>query len=325
MKLARRRFLHLATAAVMLPTTSRLAWGEDYPARPVRLMVPAAAGGGVDIVARLIGQVLSERFGQPFVVENRPGAGSNIGTAAVVHAAPDGYTLLLISSANVTNATLYGELNFNFVRDIEPIAGIMRVPEIVAVNPAVPAETIPAFVAYSKANPGKLNMGSAGIGSPSHLAGELFKMMSGAEIVHVPYRGISLALTDLLGGQVQFMISSIPSMIGYIKAGKLRALGVTTVARSEQLPDVPAVGEFIPGYEATQWYGVGAPSKTPSEIVDKLNKEINASLADPKVKGNLAAADGIALAGPPESFATLINSETEKWAKVIKFAGMKPE
>ena len=277
-----------------------------------------------DIVARLIGQWLSERLGQPFIIENRPGAGSNIATEAVVRAPPDGYTLLLVGPPNAINATLYDKLNFNFIRDIAPVASIVRVPNVMVVNPSVPAKTVPEFIAYAKANPGKINMASAGIGSSAHVAGELFKMMTGVDMVHVPYRGAAPALTDLLGGQVQVCSPRMPASIEYIKAGKLRALAVTTATRSEALPDVPTVGEFVPGYEASSWYGVGAPKNTPAEIVDKLNKEINAALADPKIKARLADLGGTALAGSPADFGKLIADETEKWGKVIRAANIKP-
>jgi tripartite-type tricarboxylate transporter receptor subunit TctC len=325
MELPRRKFLLLAAGAAALPAASPIARAQTYPARPVRLIVATAAGGGNDIVARLTGQVLSERFGQPFVIENRPGAGGNIGTEAVVRAPADGYTLLLVSSGNATNAALYDKLTFNFMRDIAPVAGIMRVSEIMALNPSVPAKTVPAFIAYSKANPGEVNMGSGGIGSPSHLAGEMFKMMSGAEMVHVPYRGMALALQDLLAGQVQIVIGSIPSMIEYVRAGKLCALAVTTATGSEMLHDVPAVGESVPGYNTNQWYGIGMPSKTPIEIVEKLNKEINATLVDPKIRARLADLGGTAFPSSPAEFRQFIAAETEKWAKVVKFAGIKPE
>ena len=282
MKLPRRQFLHLAAGAAALPAVSRIAWAQAYPTRPVRIIVGFAAGGAADIIARLIGQWLSERLGQPFVIENRPGAGSNIATEAVVRAPPDGYTLLLVGTANAINATLYDKLNFNFIRDIAPVAGIIRVPNVMVVNPSVPAKTVPEFIAYAKANPGKINMASGGIGTAAHVSGELFKMMAGVDMVHVPYRGAAPALTDLLGGQVQVMFASMPSSIEHIRAGKLRALAVTTATRSEALPDIPTVGEFVPGYEASAWYGVGAPKDTPAEIVDKLNKEINAASPIPR-------------------------------------------
>ena len=325
MGLPRRKFLLAAAGAAALPVASRVAKAQTYPARPVRLIVATAAGGGNDIIARLMGQALSERLGQPFVIENRPGAGGNIGTEAVVRAPADGYTLLLVSSGNATNAALYDKLTFDFMRDIAPVAGIMRVPEIMALNPSVPAKTVPEFIAYSKANPGKVNMGSGGIGSPAHLAGEMFKMMSGAEMVHVPYRGMALALQDLLAGQVQIVFGSIPSMIGYVRAGTLRALGVTTATRSEMLHDVPTVGESVPGYDTNQWYGIGVPAKTPIEIVDKLNKEIKATLADSQIMARLADLGGTVFPGSPAEFRQFIAAETEKWARVIKFAGIKPQ
>ena len=288
-------------------------------------IVGFAAGGAPDILARLMGQWLSERLGQPFVIENRPGAGSNIATEAVVRAPPDGYTLLLVSPANAINATLYDKLNFNFIRDIAPVAGIIREPHVMVVNPSVPAKTVPEFIAYAKANPGKLNMASAGNGTAAHVAGELFKMMTGVDMVHVPYRGAAPALTDLLGGQVQVMFAAMPASIEYIRAGKLRALAVTTATRSEALPDIPTVGEFVPGYEASAWFGVGAPKNTPAEIIDKLNKEINAALADPKIKARLADLGGTVLPGSPADFGKLIADETEKWGKVIRAANIKPE
>jgi tripartite-type tricarboxylate transporter receptor subunit TctC len=325
MKLPRRRFLHVAAGAAALPALSSVARGQAYPTRPVRLIVATAAGGGNDITARLVGQVLSERLGQPFVIENRPGAGGNIGTEAVVRAPADGYTLLLVSSGNATNAALYDKLTFDFMRDIAPVAGIMRVPEIVALNPSVPAKTVSEFIAYSKGSPGKINMGSGGIGSPSHLAGEMFKMESGAEMVHVPYRGMALALQDLLAGQVQIVIGSIPSMIEYVRADKLRALAVTTATGSEMLHDLPSIGESVPGYDTKQWYGIGMPSKTPIEIVERLSKEINATLVDPKIRARLADLGGTAFPNSPAEFRQFIAAETEKWAKVVKFAGIKPE
>ena len=321
----RRQFLHLAAGAAALPAVSRIARAQTYPTRPVRIIVGFPPGGAADIAARLMGQWLSERLGQPFVIENRPGAGSNIATEAVVRAPADGYTLLLVSTSNAINATLYDKLNFNFIRDIAPVAGIIRVPHVMEVNPSVPAKTVPEFIAYAKANPGKINMASAGIGAAPHVSGELFKMMTGVDMVHVPYRGAAPALTDLLGGQVQVMFDTMPSSIEYIRAGKLRALAVTTATRSEALPDIPTVGDFVPGYEASAWYGVGAPKNTPAEIVDKLNKEINAGLADPKMKARLADLGGTVLAGSPADFGKLIADETEKWAKVVKFAGIKPE
>jgi tripartite-type tricarboxylate transporter receptor subunit TctC len=298
---------------------------QSYPSRSVRIVVGSAAGGGVDIIARLMGQWLSERLGAQFVVENRPGAGTNIGTDAVVKAAPDGYTLLLVSAANAINATLYEKLNFNFNRDILPVASIMRQPQAMLANLSVPAKSVPEFIAYAKANPGKVNMGSAGNGSPSHLAGELFKMMTGVNLVHVPYRGVAPALTDLLGGQMQVIFTSTASSIEYIRSDKLRALAVTPAIRLSTLPGIPTVAEFVPGYEATQWYGVGAPKNTPAEIVDRLNKEINAALADPKMRARLEDLGGTGLTGSPADFGKLIAEETEKWGKVIQAAQVKPE
>jgi tripartite-type tricarboxylate transporter receptor subunit TctC len=325
MKLPRRNFLHLAAGAAALPAASRIASAQAYPTRPVRLIVTVAAGGGADIVARLIGQWLSERLGQPFLIENRPGGGGNIGTEAVVRAPVDGYALLLCGPMNATNATLYEKLNFNFIRDIAPVAGIIVVPNVMVVNPSVPAKTVPELIAYAKANPGKINIASGPIGGPAHMAAELFKMMAGTAMLLVSYRGVAPALTDLLGGQVQVSFASMPSSIQYIRAGKLRALAVTTATRSEVLPDVPTVGEFVPGYEASTWYGVGAPKATPAEIIDKLNKEINAGLADPKMRARLADLGGTVLPGSPADFGKLIAEETEKWGKVVKFAGIKAE
>ena len=325
MKLARRRFLQLAPAVAALPAFSRMAWAQAYPTRPVRIIAAFAAGGGVDITARLIGQWLSERLGQSFVTENRPGAGGNIGTEAVVNAAPDGYTLLLATVPNAVNAALYEKLNFNFIRDIAPVAGIIRVPMVMLLHPSVPAGTLPEFVLYAKANPGKVNMASAGTGSAPHMAGELFNFMAGVNLVHVPYRGQGPALSDLLGGQVQVMFATTPGIADFIRSGRLRALAVTTAARTEMLPELPPVGEFVSGYEASQWYGMGAPESTPAGIIDKLNREINAGLADPKMKAQLAEIGGEPLTGSPSEFGTFIAEETVKWAKVVKFAGMKPE
>jgi tripartite-type tricarboxylate transporter receptor subunit TctC len=319
----RRKFLHLAAGAAALPAVSRMARAQAYPTRAVRLIVPFPAGGGNDIIARLIGQTLSERLGQPFVIENRPGAGSNIATEAVVKSSPDGYTLLFFDSSSATNATLYEKLNFNFIRDIAPVAGIFRVPLVMLVNPLVPAKTVPEFIAYAKANPGKLNMASPGSGTVTHVAGELFKVMTGVNMVHVPYRGGAPALTDLMGGQVQVYFGG--SSIEYIRAGKLRALAVTTATRSDALPDIPTVGEFVPGFEASAWFGVGAPKSTPADIIDKLNKEINAGLTDPKIMERLADLGGTALAGAPADFGKLIAEDTEKWAKVIRAANIKPD
>jgi tripartite-type tricarboxylate transporter receptor subunit TctC len=325
MKLVRRTFLQMAAGAAVPAAVSRLAWAQTYPTRPVRLIVGFTPSGATDILARLIGQWLSERLGQQFVIENRPGAGSNIGTEAVVRAPADGYTLLLVAPANAINATLYDRLNFNFIRDIAPVAGLIRVANVMEVNPSVPATTLPEFIAYAKANPGKINMASAGNGSQQHVAGELFKMMTGVSMVHVPYRGGGPALTDLLGGQVQLYFGTTASTIEYIRTGKLRALAVTTATRSQALPDVPTVGEFVPGYEASSWYGIGAPMGTPAEIVDKLNKEINAALADPRIRARLADMGGTELAGPPAEFGKLIADETEKWGKVVKISGAKPD
>jgi tripartite-type tricarboxylate transporter receptor subunit TctC len=321
----RRQFLHLTAGAAALPAVSRIARAQTYPTRPVRIVVGFAPAGGNDVVARLLGQWLSERLGQPFVIENRPGAATNIATEAVVRAPADGYTLLFVSATNAINATLYERLNFNFIRDLAPVASIASIPLVMEVNPSVPAQTVPEFIAYAKANPGKINMASAGNGSTSHISGELFKMMTAVNIVHVPYRGIAPALNDLLGGQVQVTFASMPSSIGYVRAGTLRALAVTTATRSEALPDVPTVGEFVPGYEASVWYGISAPRNTPVEVIDKLNREINAGLADPKLQARLADVGGTVLAGSPADFDKFIANETEKWAKVIKFAGVKPE
>jgi tripartite-type tricarboxylate transporter receptor subunit TctC len=325
MKLPRRTFLHLAASAAALPAVSPFAWGQAYPTRPVHLIVPIAPAGGSDIVARLIGQWLSERIGQQFVIDNRPGGGGNIGTEAVVRAPADGYTLLMVGSANATNAALYDKLNFTFIRDIAPVAGVFRGTYVMLVNPSVPAKSVPELIAYAKANPGKLNMASAGTGTVPHVAGELFKMMAGIDMAHVPYRGGGPALVDLLGGRVQVYLATTISSIGYIRAGRLRALAVTAATRSDALPDIPTVGEFLPGYEASAWYGVGAPKATPAEIVDKLNKEINAALADANMKARLADLGGTVLPGSPADFGKLIADETERWGKVVKFANIKAE
>jgi len=325
MKIPRRQFLHLAAGVAALPAASRIAWAEAYPSRPVHLIVFFAAGGGNDIVARLIGQWLSERLGQQFVIENRPGGGGNVGTEIVVRAAPDGYTLLLVSPPNATNATLYDNLSYNFIRDIAPVAGISHEPNVMVVHPSLPANTVPEFIAYAKANPSTINYASAGIGSSQHMAGELFKMMAGINMVHVPFRGSAPALTSVLGGQVQVMFASMPSSIGYVRASQLRALAVTTATRSDTLPDIPTVGDFLPGFEASPFYGVGAPKNTPPEIVERLNKEINAGLSDPNLKARLTDLGGTALPGSPAEFGKLIANETEKWAKVIKFANIKAE
>ncbi len=325
MKLSRRRFLQLAAGAAALSAVSRIAQAQTYPTQLVRVIVPYLPGGPNDILARLMGQWLSERLGQPFVIDNRPGAGGNIGTAAVVKASPDGYTLLLVATSSAINATLYEKLNFNFIRDIAPVATIIRSPGVMLVNPSFPAKTVPEFIAYAKANPGRINMASPGNGTAPHVAGELFKMMAGVDMVHVPYRGAAPALTDLLGGQVQVMFLGSVGSIEYVRTGKLRALAVTTATRSEALPDIPTVGDFVPGYESSAWFGVGAPKGTPAEIVDKLNKEINAGLADPKMKARLADLGGMVLAGSPADFGKLIAAETEKWAKVVKFSGAKAD
>jgi tripartite-type tricarboxylate transporter receptor subunit TctC len=322
MKLPRRKFLHLAAGAAAV-AMSRIALALDYPTRPVRLIVGFPPGGSTDSIARLMGQWLSERLGQPFIIENRPGAGSNIGTEAVVRAAPDGHTLLLVFSANAINATFYDKLKFNFIRDIAPIASIMRVPSVMVVNPSVSAKTIPEFIAYAKGNPGKLNMASGGNGTPAHVSGELFKMMTGVNMVHVPYRGGAPALIDLIAGQVQVIFASMPETIAYVRNGRLRALAVTTATRSDALPDVPTVSEFVPGYEASGWYGIGGPKNMPAEILDKLNKEINAGLADPKMKTRLANIGGVSMPMTPAEFGEFIAEDTEKWDKVVKFAGIK--
>ncbi len=325
MKLLRRRFLRLAVGAAALPAVSRIARAQAYPSRPVRVIVPFAPAGDTDLVARLIGQWLSDRLGQPFIIENRPGAGTNIGTEAVVRAPADGYTLLLASPPSAINATLYDKLNFVFLRDIAPVAGVIRAPFVMEVNPAVPAKTVPEFIAYAKANPGKISMASAGIGSGPHVAGELFKIMAAVNIIHVPYRGQGPALTDLVGGQVQLYFAGIPSSIQYVRSGKLRALAVTIATRSEALPDTPTLSDFLPRYEASFWGGFCAPKSTPVEIVDKLNKEINASLADPKMKARIADLGATVLPGSPADFGKLIAGETEKWGKVIKAAGIEAD
>ena len=324
MKPSRRQFLRLAAGAGAVPPISKMTWAQTYPARPVRIIVGYPSGGSNDILARLMAQWLSERMGQQFVIENRPGAGSNIATEAVARADPDGYTLLMVSTANMSNAALYDKLNYNFIRDIAPVAAVMRVPLVMEVNLSIPAKTVPEFIAYAKASPGKINFASGGIGTSIHLSGELFKMMTGIDMQHVPYRGNGPALTDLLGGQVQVMFDTMPQAIGYIRADKLRALAVSTAMRSEVLPDVPTVGEFVPGYEASSLYGVAAPRNTPAEIVDKLNREINAALTDPAMKTRLLDLGGIVLAGSPAGFAKLIATETEKWGKVVKLSGVKP-
>jgi len=319
----RRRFLHLAAGASVLLALPRVARAQTYPTQPVRLIVGFPAGNASDILARLIAQSLSERLGQQFVVENRPGAGGNVGTEVVVRALPDGYTLLLVLSSNAYSATLYTNLNFNFIRDIAPVASIVDAPYAMAVNPLVPAKTVPEFIAYAKANPGKLNMASAGIGGATHVFGELFMMMAGVNLLHVPYRGNFIP--DLLSGQVQVVFAPITHLIEYIRAGKLRALAVTSASRSAALPDVPTMGEFVPGYEASGWYGIGAPKNTPTEIIDRLNKETNAALADPKMKARLADLGAVPMSMTPAEFGKFIAGETEKWGKVIRAANIKPE
>jgi len=325
MLLGRRNFLRVAGAAALAPAFSMIARAQAYPSRPVRLIVGFPPGGGTDVAARLIGEWLSERLGQSVVIENRPGAGSNIATEAVVRAPADGYTLLLVSTAHAINATLYERLNYNFLRDVAPIAGFMRVPNVMEVNPSLSAKNVPEFIAYARTNSGNINMASGGNGTSQHLSGELFKMMTGLSFVHVPYRGAAPALTDLIGGQVQVMFGEMPPSIEFIKAGKLRALAVTTATRSEALPDLPSVSDFVPGYESGAWYGVGAPKNTPVEIVQKLSKEINAALANPKMKARLTSLGGTVLDGSPSEFGTLIADETKKWAKVVKFSGAKVE
>jgi tripartite-type tricarboxylate transporter receptor subunit TctC len=323
MKLSRRRFLHLAPGLVALPTLSHIVMAQTYPARPVRIIVGFAAGGSADIVARIMGQWLSERLGQSFIIENRPGAGGNISTETVVRAPADGYALLLVGPFVAINATLYAKLNFNFLRDIAPVASFSREPQVMVVHPSVPANTVPEFIGYAKANPGKISMASGGNGSPAHVAGELFKMMTRVNMVHVPYRGGAPGLTDLIGGQVQVMFVTLAPAIEHIRAGRLRTLAVTTSVRTEALPDIHALSDFVPGYEASSWYGIGAPANTSAEIIAKLNTEINAGLANPTIKARLADIGNTALAGSPTDFGKLIADETEKSAKVIKFSGAK--
>src|SRR5437588_10160713 len=325
MKVPRRRFLHLAAGAAALPILPHVAGAQTYPMRPVKLVVGYAAGGVTDILARLMGQWLSERLVQPFIIENRPGAGSNIATEAVVNAPSDGYTLLMVSAAHAINVTLYEKLNYNLVRDIAPVAAVAHIPNVMEVNPSFPAKTVPEFIVYAKANPGKVNMASGGNGTAAHVAGELFKMMTGVDMVHVPYRGSPPALTDLFGGQVHVIFDPVSSSIGHVRAGKLRPLAVTTARRLEALPDVATVGDFVPGYEASTWVGVGAPRNTPAAIVAKLTKEINACLADPKIKARFAELGVTVISGSPSDLGKLIADETEKWAKVVKFSGAKPD
>jgi tripartite-type tricarboxylate transporter receptor subunit TctC len=325
MRLPRRHFLHLAAGAAATPAVSRFAWADVYPSRPVRLIVGFAAAGPSDIAARLVGQMLADRLGQPFIVENRPGAGSNLATEMVVQAPPDGYTLLLIGSPNAVNATLYDDLSYNFIRDIAPVARVMRLTNVMLVNPSFPATTVPEFITYAKANPHKINMATAGNGSPPHMLGELFKMMAGVDLVTVAYRGGGPALVDLIGGQVQVMFEGITSSIEYVRSGKLRALAVTAATRSAALPDVPAIGEFVPGYDGSGWIGIGAPKATPVEIVEKLNKEINAGLNTPKFAALLQNLGGVPAPMSPTGLSSFITSETERWAKVVKLSGAKPE
>jgi tripartite-type tricarboxylate transporter receptor subunit TctC len=324
-KLPRRKFLHLAAGAIALPAVSRVASADTYPSRPVHVIVGFPPAGVGDIIARLTGQWLSERLGQPFIIENRPGAGSTVAAESVVKATPDGYTLLWISSANPISTTLYDSLSFNFIRDIRPITSIAEVPLVMEVHPSVPAKTVPEFIAYAKANPGKINWASGGNGTMNQLSGELFKTLTGIDMLQVPYRGTSLALTDLISGRMQVLFDNLPSSIEYIKSGKLRALAVTTAARSEALPDIPTMRDFVPGYETSTWTGIGAPKNTPTEIIDKLNKEINAALADPKMKAHFGELGGTVLGGSPADFGKLIADETEKWGKVIRAANIKPE
>jgi len=324
MKLPRRNFLHLAAGAAALPAVARFASAQAYPSRPVRLVVGYAPGGAGDISMRLLGQWLSERFGQQFIVENRTGAGTNIATESVVRAAADGYTLLMSSAANAINATLYDRLNFNFIRDTTPISGILRVPHVIVVHPSFSAKTLPEFIAYAKANPGKLTWASPGVGTAGHVCGELFKMMASLNMVHVPYRGGGPAMADLLSGQLQVYIGAMTSSLEYVKANRLRALAVSTTTRSEALPEVARVSDFVPGFETSDWGGISGPKGTPAEIIHKLNEEINAGLADPKIKARLADLGGTPLTGSATDFEALIAAETEKWAKVVKFAGLKP-
>jgi tripartite-type tricarboxylate transporter receptor subunit TctC len=323
MRASRRQFLRLSVGTVALTVLFRDAWALDYPERPTRIIVGFPAGTSSDITARLIAQWLSQQLGQQFIVEDRPGAGTNIAADTVVHATPDGYTLLWVTQTNAINATLYDDLNFNFIRDIEPVASILRVPAVMMINPSVPAKTVPEFIAYAKANPGKINMSSPGSGSINHVAGEMFKMMAGVNLVHIPYR--SSQFPDLLAGQVQVTFNPLPSSLDFIRSGKLRALAVTSATRSDALPDVPTIGEFLPGYEATAWFGIGAPKNTPAEIVEKLNKAINAGLVDPQFKARLIELGGAPAPSSPADFGSFIASETEKWATIVRFSGAKPE
>ena len=319
----RRRFLHLAAGAAALPAGSRVAWAQAYPARPVRIIVPVAAGGLTDVTGRLIGQWLSEHLGQQFFIENRPGAGTIIGTEVAIRARADGYTLLIAGSSAAINATLFETLKFNFIRDTAPIASIVRVPQIMQVNPTLPVQSVPEFIAYAKANPGKIAMGSGGNGSPAHVIGEYFKLMTGTDLTHIPYLGAAPAINDLLGGQIQVAFTEMATSLGHIKAGKLRALAVTTAARSEALPDIPTLGEFVPGFEASQWIGLVAPKDTSSTIIEKRSIEVNAALGDPGVKARFAYLGGMVLPGSPADFGKLIRDETDKWAKVVQAAKIK--
>jgi tripartite-type tricarboxylate transporter receptor subunit TctC len=325
MNVPRRQFFHLAAAAFAAPAIARHAVADSYPSRPVRLLVGFTPAGGNDIIARLMGQWLTERLGQTFVIENRPGAGTNIAAEAVINSPPDGYTLFVSNLSNAINATLYAKLNFDFMRDMLPVAGIAQAPAVLVINAAVPARTVPELIAYAKANPGRINMGSAGIGSTGHLAGELFKMMAGVNLIHVPYRGNAPALTDLIAGQIEVLLPSLGSAIEYVKTGKVVALATTGERRSDALPDLPIVAETLPGYQAASFYGIGAPRKTPAEVVEALNQAVNAGLADPKLKARLADLGSVPLPGPPATFGQLIADETEKWGKVIAFAGIKPQ
>ena len=325
MHFSRRFFLRLAAGAAALSASSRITQAQAYPSRPVRLIVGLAAGGGQDIVARLLGQWLSDRLGRQFIIENRPGASGNLALEAVANAAPDGYTLALLGVNNAINASLYNKPGFEFLRDIAPVAGIMRVPLVMVVHPSFPATTVPEFIAYAKANPGKINMGSGGNGTSIHVSGELFKLMTGVEMLHVPYRGGALALRDLVGGQIQVMFDTMTECIELVRAGTLRSLAVTTATRSPVLPDLPTISDFLPGYESSAWYGFGAPRDMPVGIVERLNQEINAGLADPKLKARLADFGGTVIAGSPADFAKFVADDVEKWAKVVKFVGVKPE
>ena len=326
MKLPRRRqFLHLAASAAALPAVSRMARAQAYPSRPVRMIVPFGSAGASDIVARVMGQWLSERLGQQFVIENRPGAGGNLGTEAVVRAPPDGYTLVMVGQPNAINATLYDKLSFSFISDVAPVAGVIRFPNVMNVTPSVPAKTVPEFISYAKANPGKINMASPGIGSSPHMIGELFKMMAGVDIIHVPYRSVAAAMTDLISGQVHMMFATTAASVEYVKAGKLRALAVTSAMRAESLPDTPTVDESLRGFEGSSWYGVGAPSNTPLEIISMLNKEINLAFVDPKMRMRFADLGGTVIPGSPHDFGKLIADETQKWGKVVKLVGIKPQ